>query len=204
MILGSTFVHLVRFVGHVVDGIGGVDTHAALDTPAHFLAEKASHLLFFDQVFYTLVDVAKTVDPLPGKLGNGGQQILMFGLPREVESDGRTVRTSIHKSPVAGPVMVRRHNLDGDRQSDLAVHGGPYKAVYAYPSEHYAFWREQLGVADLPWGAFGENLTTEGLWEADVMSFDPAIEQHLVREAKLQAEYNELTAGANLSFRGQT
>ena len=110
----------------------------------------------------------------PGNAGLAGARVLSVnvGLPREVESDGRTVRTSIHKSPVAGPVMVRRHNLDGDRQSDLAVHGGPYKAVYAYPSEHYAFWREQLGVADLPWGAFGENLTTEGLWEADVMIGD--------------------------------
>jgi MOSC domain-containing protein YiiM len=55
--------------------------------------------------------------------------------------------------------------LCGDRQADLSVHGGPYKAVYAYPSEHYSYWREQLLQADLPWGAFGENLTTEGLFE---------------------------------------
>lgn len=61
--------------------------------------------------------------------------------------------------------MVRSLGLDGDQQSDLSVHGGPDKAVYAYPSEHYAFWREQLPDADLPWGAFGENLTTEGLLE---------------------------------------
>jgi MOSC domain-containing protein YiiM len=59
-------------------------------------------------------------------------------------------------------------NLDGDEQSDLTVHGGPNKAVYCYPSEHYAFWREQLPEMDLPWGIFGENLTTEGLLEADV------------------------------------
>jgi MOSC domain-containing protein YiiM len=88
------------------------------------------------------------------------------GLPREVVWRGRTVRTSIFKEPVAGPVRVERLNLAGDRQSDLTVHGGAEKAVYVYPSEHYAFWRQKLGIADLPWGAFGENLTTEGLDEA--------------------------------------
>ena len=78
---------------------------------------------------------------------------------------GKTVSTGIWKNPIAGPVRVRSLNLDGDRQSDLSVHGGPDKAVYAYPSEHYAFWREQLPDAELPWGAFGENLTTAGLLE---------------------------------------
>src|SRR5207245_8864087 len=53
----------------------------------------------------------------------------------------------------------------GDRQADLSVHGGPSKAVYGYPSEHYPYWRQQLPQPDLPWGAFGENLTTEGLFE---------------------------------------
>lgn len=57
------------------------------------------------------------------------------------------------------------YNLAGDRQSDLRVHGGPYKAVYLYPFEHYAYWQEELPDADLPYGAFGENLTTEGLTE---------------------------------------
>jgi len=87
------------------------------------------------------------------------------GLPREVEWRGRRVRTSIWKSPVAGPVIVRRLNLDGDYQSDLTVHGGAEKAVYAYPAEHYAFWRAELPGVELPWGAFGENLTVEGLLE---------------------------------------
>ena len=87
------------------------------------------------------------------------------GLPREVEWKGKLVRTSIFKTPVAGRVWVSKLNLDGDQQSDLSVHGGIDKAVYAYPSEHYAFWREQLPGTDLPWGAFGENLTTEGLDE---------------------------------------
>ena len=84
------------------------------------------------------------------------------GFPREVEWNGRIVRTSIFKAPVPGRVQVRKLNLDGDQQSDLTVHGGVDKAVYVYPSEHYAFWRKELPNADLSWGAFGENFTTEG------------------------------------------
>jgi MOSC domain-containing protein YiiM len=87
------------------------------------------------------------------------------GRPREVEFHGRTVVTSIFKSAVAGSVHVSPTNVDGDQQSDLTVHGGHAKAVYGYPSEHYAFWKRELGVEELPWGAFGENLTTEGLLE---------------------------------------
>jgi len=97
---------------------------------------------------------------------------LNVGRPREVESAGRTVSTSIFKSPIAGRVAVRRLNVDGDQQADLSVHGGVYKAVYAYPSEHYVFWREQLPGVDLPWGSFGENLTTEGMLEDEVYSGD--------------------------------
>ena len=84
------------------------------------------------------------------------------GLPREVQWNGRTVRTSIFKSPVTGRLPVRKLNLDGDQQSDLTVHGGVDKAVYVYPSEHYALWRDELPNDDLPWGAFGENFTTQG------------------------------------------
>jgi MOSC domain-containing protein YiiM len=90
------------------------------------------------------------------------------GGPRDVEWRGRSVRTSIFKTPVSHRVRVARHNLDGDRQSDLSVHGGPEKAVYAYPKEHYATWRREMPDAELPWGAFGENLTTEGLLEGEV------------------------------------
>jgi MOSC domain-containing protein YiiM len=90
------------------------------------------------------------------------------GLPRDVEWRDEIVRTSIFKQPVTGRVRVDRLNIDGDRQSDLTVHGGINKAVYVYPSEHYDFWRKELPHADLPWGAFGENLTTIGLAEADV------------------------------------
>jgi MOSC domain-containing protein YiiM len=87
------------------------------------------------------------------------------GRPREVDWNGRVVRTSIFKVPVLGRVRVSKLNIDGDQQSDLLVHGGIDKAVYAYPSEHYPFWREQLVDTELPWGVFGENLTTEGLLE---------------------------------------
>ena len=87
------------------------------------------------------------------------------GLPREITWRGKSVRTSIWKSPVEGRVRVSRLNLDGDQQSDLSVHGGVDKAVYAYPSEHYSYWRSQLGDPNLSWGAFGENFTTEGLLE---------------------------------------
>ena len=87
------------------------------------------------------------------------------GRPRIVLWKGTQVSTGIFKSPVEGPIELKQLNLCGDRQADLSVHGGPYKAVYAYPSEHYSYWRQQLPQADLPWGAFGENLTTEGLFE---------------------------------------
>jgi MOSC domain-containing protein YiiM len=90
------------------------------------------------------------------------------GRPRTVEWRGRRVRSAIWKAPVAGPVRVTRLNLEGDKQSDLRVHGGPDKAVYAYPSEHYAYWARELPGTELPWGAFGENFTTEGLLERDV------------------------------------
>jgi MOSC domain-containing protein YiiM len=90
------------------------------------------------------------------------------GLPREIEWQGRIVRTSIFKAPVSGRVRVTTLNLEGDEQSDLSVHGGIDKAVYAYPSEHYAFWQEELPGVELPWGAFGENFTTEGLLEGAV------------------------------------
>jgi MOSC domain-containing protein YiiM len=90
------------------------------------------------------------------------------GRPRIVLWKGTQVSTGIFKTPVEGPVEVHDLNLRGDRQADLSVHGGRYKAVYGYPSEHYAYWRKELPQADLAWGAFGENLTTEGLLETDL------------------------------------
>ena len=90
------------------------------------------------------------------------------GLPREVTWQGGTVTTGIFKRPVAGRVRVRRLNLEGDRQADLSVHGGPSKAVYTYPAEHYPFWRSEFPDIDMPWGMFGENFTLEGLLENEM------------------------------------
>jgi MOSC domain-containing protein YiiM len=93
---------------------------------------------------------------------------LQVGVPRTVSLKGEPVATGIFKFPVTGRVQMRELNLDGDRQADLTVHGGRDKAVYGYPSEHYPFWKKQLPGVDLPWGSFGENLTTEGLLEDEV------------------------------------
>jgi MOSC domain-containing protein YiiM len=90
------------------------------------------------------------------------------GLPKEVSWQGKLVTTGIFKETVKGPVMLRTLNLDGDQQADLTVHGGVTKAAYAYPSEHYGYWRTELPGVDLPWGMFGENFTTEGLLEENV------------------------------------
>ena len=94
---------------------------------------------------------------------------------RKVVISGRSILTGIHKTPIVGPVAVAALGLLGDEQADLSVHGGLDKAVYAYPAEHYDFWRDarqQAGVADidtqLAYGALGENLTLQGLLEADV------------------------------------
>ncbi len=91
-----------------------------------------------------------------------------IGRPRLVLWRGRAVSTGIFKEPVAGRVMLRHLNLDGDRQADLTVHGGRDKAVYVYPSEHYRHWQTQLSETQLPFGSFGENFTTEGLDESSV------------------------------------
>lgn len=91
-----------------------------------------------------------------------------IGLPREVSWQGRTVTTGIFKEPIEGSIMLRKLNLDGDRQADLSVHGGVSKAVYTYPVEHYEFWQGELPNMKLPYGMFGENFTSEGLFEDTV------------------------------------
>jgi MOSC domain-containing protein YiiM len=93
---------------------------------------------------------------------------LSVGRPREVEWNGHTVLTSIFKEPVDRRLRVSTLNFEGDQQSDLTVHGGAAKAVYAYPAEHYEYWRRELPGIDLPWAVFGENLTIEGLLEGEV------------------------------------
>jgi MOSC domain-containing protein YiiM len=90
------------------------------------------------------------------------------GLPRKVLFNGQTITTAIFKDPVKGPIMLRKINLDGDKQADLTVHGGADKAVYSYPVEHYDYWRKQYPNIDIIWGMFGENFTTQGLMEDTV------------------------------------
>ena len=90
---------------------------------------------------------------------------LHVGRPQLVMRNGEPVSTAIFKQPVEGRVMLRTLNLDGDRQADLSVHGGPTKAVYVYPAEHYDFWRHELPEMDLPFGMFGENFTATGFSE---------------------------------------
>jgi len=90
-----------------------------------------------------------------------------ISLPRTVDWKNHEVTTAIFKEPAEGRVMARKLDLDGDRQADLTVHGGPEKAIYGYPSGHYSFWRSELPGMNLPWGMFGENLSIEGLREEE-------------------------------------
>ena len=93
---------------------------------------------------------------------------MCVSVPKPINFEGRELYTGIFKEPVQGRVALRTLNLDGDEQADLTVHGGIDKALYAYASEHYSYWREQLPDYRLVWGAFGENLTTERLLEETV------------------------------------
>ncbi|HEX5410608.1 MAG TPA: MOSC domain-containing protein [Terriglobia bacterium] len=89
------------------------------------------------------------------------------GRPSQVVWRDQAVLTGIYKVPVRHRVKVTKLNIDGDVQADLTVHGAPNKAVYAYPSEHYEYWRQELPGVEIPWGMFGENLTVAGLMESD-------------------------------------
>ena len=90
------------------------------------------------------------------------------GLPKTVQWRDQPVTTGIFKSPVEGPLALRKHNLDGDQQADLSVHGGPTKAVYVYPIQHYAYWCGELPDVDFGWGHFGENFTVHGMHEDSI------------------------------------
>lgn len=90
---------------------------------------------------------------------------IQVGRPQLVMRNDEPVSTAIFKQPTEGRVNLRTLNLDGDRQADLSVHGGPTKAVYVYPAEHYDFWRQELPDMDLPYGMFGENFTATGFSE---------------------------------------
>src|SRR5215475_13325561 len=90
------------------------------------------------------------------------------GLPQDVAWGGRIVHTAVWKRPVEGPRMVRRLNIDGDGQGDLAGHGGEHRAVFVYQIESYRYWQEELGRDDFSYGQFGENLTVTGLADDQV------------------------------------
>jgi MOSC domain-containing protein YiiM len=90
------------------------------------------------------------------------------GLPRKVKFQRRTITTGIFKVPVRRRIKLGRLNFEGDKQADLKVHGGEYEPVYCYPAEHYDYWRAKLDGMDLPFGIFGENLTTEDMFEDEV------------------------------------
>ena len=90
------------------------------------------------------------------------------GLPKTVQWRDQPVTTGIFKSPVEGSIALRKHNLNGDGQADLTVHGGPTKAVYVYCTQHYTYWREELPDVELGWGHFGENFTVDGMDEESI------------------------------------
>ena len=99
---------------------------------------------------------------------------IQVGQPRTVRSsvepdpDNHVWTTGFFKHPITVSLWLGRLNLDGDGQADLENHGGPDKAVNVYPSEHYPYWAQTIGLADLQPGGFGENFTIEGLLERDV------------------------------------
>ena len=94
---------------------------------------------------------------------------ICVGTPKAVEFDGKTIRTSIFKTPVAGKVAVRKHNIAGDRQSDLTVHGGPDKAIYIYSTDYHDDWADELGVETLEDSQFGENLSVTACTDEQVV-----------------------------------
>lgn len=111
------------------------------------------------------------------------------GLPKDVPWQGRTVRTGAWKYPVEGPRMVRRLNLDGDGQGDLAGHGGEQRAVLVYQARSYVHWREALGRDDLEFGQFGENLTVDGLPDDEVCIGD----RYRIGEAEFEVTQPRVT-----------
>lgn len=121
------------------------------------------------------------------------------GLPQDIDYNGKIITTGIYKTPVEGRVMLRQHNLDGDRQADLTVHGGPDKAVYVYSYDHYAYWQRELGRDDLTYGVFGENFTVDGMTEESVFIGDVyRVGGALVEVTQPRAPCYKLAAKLNL------
>ena len=90
------------------------------------------------------------------------------GSLQEMLRNGKKIQTGIFKQPTEGPIEVKQLGLEGDQQANKKLHGGVYKAICVYPSEHYDLWKEELRKPDLSFGDFGENLTTVGLMEGDI------------------------------------
>jgi MOSC domain-containing protein YiiM len=111
------------------------------------------------------------------------------GLPKEVPWRGSTVHTGVWKQPVAGPRMVRRLNIDGDGQGDLAGHGGEHRAVLVYQIASYGYWQEQLGRDDFSYGQFGENFTIEGMADDEVCIGD----RYRIGEAEFEVTQPRVT-----------
>jgi ferredoxin-NADP reductase/MOSC domain-containing protein YiiM len=111
------------------------------------------------------------------------------GMPQDVSWQGRTVHTGAWKSPVDGPRMVRRLNVDGDGQGDLAGHGGEIRAVLVYQLQSYRYWRKQLGRDDLAFGMFGENFTVDGLPDDEVCIGD----RYRIGEAEFEVTQPRVT-----------
>src|SRR5215470_3342655 len=111
------------------------------------------------------------------------------GLPQDVSWHGQTVHTAIWKRPVKGPRLVRRLNIDGDGQGDLAGHGGEHRAVFVYQIESYRYWQEQLGRDDFEYGQFGENFTVRGLADHQVCIGD----RYRIGEAEFEVTQPRVT-----------
>src|SRR5712664_4357446 len=111
------------------------------------------------------------------------------GMPQNVAWQNRTVYTSVWKTPVHGPRMVRRLNIDGDGQGDLAGHGGEHRAVFVYQIESYRYWQRQLGRDDFGYGQFGENFTVAGLTDDQVRIGD----RYQIGEALLEVTQPRVT-----------
>jgi ferredoxin-NADP reductase/MOSC domain-containing protein YiiM len=111
------------------------------------------------------------------------------GMPKDVDWQGRTVHTGIWKHPVEGPRMVRRLNIDGDRQGDLNGHGGEQRAVLVYQIESYRHWQDHFGRDDFDYGQFGENFTVEGLGDDEVCIGD----RYRIGEAEFEVTQPRVT-----------
>src|SRR3954451_7503046 len=109
-----------------------------------------------------------TSQPFSADLPVGRLTSVNVGLPQDVAWQGRTVRTAVWKRTVDGARLVRRLNIEGDGQGDLAGHGGPNRAVFVYQLESYEYWRRQLGRDDFTYGEFGENFTVRGMADDEV------------------------------------